>query len=240
MQPDQPFRASHTPIDLEKYDRPYEVGRASILRALLPEGGGQQALDVGCGPGYFSRELATRGWRTTAIDTDPTNIEAARAVADVVLQGGALDVIPTLTTGAYGLVLCLEIIEHMPREHGVLLVESLARVLAPGGLLLLSTPNRHSPEGLGGLYWGERVRRWGRWTAWDPTHVHIYSSSEILRLLRGCGFSPEKVVGFHYAGTLPLIGDWHLPLEHSSRFPLNRVGFNTIVLARKARHPGRG
>jgi 2-polyprenyl-3-methyl-5-hydroxy-6-metoxy-1,4-benzoquinol methylase len=233
MPPDNKYQPSGTAFDLTKYDCRYETGRLGILRAIMPPGQGKRAIDLGCGPGYFSCELATRGWETLSVDTDSKNIANAKKYAHDARQGDALSVLKELQEDHYDLVLALEIIEHMPKTHGMSLLAAIRRVLKPGGKLILSTPNRYSPEGLGGYYWGEKIRGWGKWTAYDPTHIHIYSSSEILGVLGAGGFAVEKITGYFYEGRLPLIGRWKLPLTKSTAFPLNRFGFNIILECRK-------
>ena len=188
MPQDNQFKASHTPFSLAKYEKPYEIARVNILKDLIPYGYAKNAIDIGCGPGYFSRELSIKGWRTTAIDTDAENIESARNYAHETHRGDALGILSKLPENQYDLVLAFEIIEHMPKPIGKKLLMEIIRILKPHGGLIISTPNRYSPEGLGDYYWGERIRGWERWTAWDSTHVHIYSSSEILRLLKTTGF----------------------------------------------------
>lgn len=235
MSGNESFEASHTPFNLEKYGRsPYEIKRADIIRRLIPSGDGGRALDVGCGPGFFSRELAARGWSATAIDTDPSNLELAQPFVKETRCGDALTVLPQLLAGSFKLALALEIIEHMPETRGKTLLAELARILEKHGRLIISTPNKHSPEGLGDYYWGEKIRRQERWDAWDPTHVKIYSALELLRLLRSSGFVIERVTGYHYRGRLPLLGRWQLPVVATCHAPLNRLGFNVIVECRLA------
>jgi len=233
MSQDNKFQASNTPFKLTKYESRYEVGRVEILKDLIPSGHGKSAIDIGCGPGFFSRELTNKGWRTTAIDTDTENIENAKNHAYEAHIGDALSVLSELPESQYDLVLTLELIEHLPKPLGKDLLKEIKRVLKPHGGLIISTPNRFSPEGLGGYYWGEKIRGWGKWTAWDSTHIHIYSSSEILQLLQAIGFTVDKVVGYYYEGRLPVIGRWKLPLEKSTKFPLNRVGFNIAIECHK-------
>jgi hypothetical protein len=67
--------------------------------------------------------------------------------------------------------------------------------------------------------------------------VHIYSARGIVRLVRICGFNVERVTGYWYEGNLPLIGRWRLPLQQSSAFPMNRLGFNVVLECRKPRKP---
>jgi 2-polyprenyl-3-methyl-5-hydroxy-6-metoxy-1,4-benzoquinol methylase len=228
------FVFSHTPLDIAKYKASrYELIRTEAIEAMIPLGPGQ-AVDVGSGPGYFTGILASRGWLTTAIDTDEPNIENARAVAAETHLGDAITVLGQLAEGRFDLALALEIIEHMPVAVGEQLLHAISRALKPHGLLLLSTPNRHSPEGLSAHYWGERLRGWPKWQAWDSTHVNLYSSTEIIGLVRRCGLAPVSIKGIWYQGYVPLIGErrW-LPIWSASRFPLNRLGFNIALLCRR-------
>jgi len=222
-------------FDLERYRSPFVARRAVQIEAMLPDGGDLDALELGCGPGYFTRMLRARHWKPTCVDLEPEHLACAAEAAEATLCGDALAVIATLDERRFGLVLALEIIEHMPREVGEQLLAQAFRVLRPGGFLVLSTPNRWSLEGLAGYYIEEKLRRRERWQAWDPTHQYVYSSREMLALVRRSGFSVEAVRGYWYAAELPGIGRVRLPLEASGRFPLNRLGFS---LALRARKPG--
>jgi len=229
MSSDEEFQATQTPFDLTRYESPYEINRLKIIKELIPLGHGKSAIDIGCGPGYFSRELTNKGWRTSSVDTDSENIESAGNYAHETHLGDVLSVLPEHPANQYDLALSLEIIEHMPKAQGKKLLLEINRVLKPRGRLIISTPNRFSPEGLGGYYWGEKIRGWGKWDAADSTHVHIYSSPEIIQLVKSSGFYVNKIIGYYYKGTLPLIGRWKLPLVKSAMFPLNRLGFNIIL-----------
>lgn len=228
------FQPSHTPFDFTKYTQSrFEVDRARIIKELIPLGNGRRAIDIGCGPGYFSRELTALGWKTSSIDTDSQNIERASNHADEIHLGSALDVLPRLPSDQYDLVLALAIIEHMPKSHGKQLLLEIIRVLRTPGTLILATPNRLSLEGLGGYYWGERIRGWSKWNAWDTSHVHIYTSFEVLRLIRTSGFYINKVIGYYFEAYLPFVGNCRLPITKSTVFPLNRFGFTSIIACQK-------
>ena len=102
---------------------------------------GKSALDVGCGAGLLAEPLARLGARVTAIDAAPELIEAAKAHAAG--QGLSIDyraVGVELLEAHYDLVTAMEVVEHVAEPQGF--IDDLAARLAPGGLLILSTPNR--------------------------------------------------------------------------------------------------
>ena len=104
---------------------------------------GRTALDVGCGAGLLAEPLARMGAKVTGIDAAPELVEVARDHAAG--QGPEIDyraaAVESLD-GEYDLVTCLEVIEHVAEPQSF--VTALARRLAPGGLLILSTPNQTS------------------------------------------------------------------------------------------------
>jgi 2-polyprenyl-6-hydroxyphenyl methylase/3-demethylubiquinone-9 3-methyltransferase len=102
---------------------------------------GKSALDVGCGAGLLAEPLARLGARVTAVDAAPELIDIARDHATG--QGLKIDyraVGVESVEGKYDLVTAMEVIEHVADAQDFL--DCLAQRLAPGGLLILSTPNR--------------------------------------------------------------------------------------------------
>jgi 2-polyprenyl-6-hydroxyphenyl methylase/3-demethylubiquinone-9 3-methyltransferase len=107
------------------------------LRPLV----GKSALDVGCGAGLLAEPLRRLGAEVTAVDAAPELIAAARAHAagqGMVIDYRAVGV--EALDGAFDLVTALEVIEHVADPQAF--VRALVARLAPGGLLILSTPNR--------------------------------------------------------------------------------------------------
>lgn len=102
---------------------------------------GRTALDVGCGAGLLAEPLARLGANVTAIDAAPELIEVAKAHA--LGQGLAIDyrsVGVEQLDGQFDLVTSMEVIEHVADPSAF--VSDLAARLAPGGLMILSTPNK--------------------------------------------------------------------------------------------------
>ena len=104
---------------------------------------GRRVLDMGSGEGFGSAILAGTAEHVTAIDLDPATIEhsqlnyvAPKLAFEV---GSALD-LDRFESGSFGAVVTFELIEHVSDHERVL--AGIERVLAPDGLLLISTPDR--------------------------------------------------------------------------------------------------
>jgi 2-polyprenyl-6-hydroxyphenyl methylase / 3-demethylubiquinone-9 3-methyltransferase len=144
---------------------------------------GRRAADVGCGAGLLTEPLARLGADVTGLDPAPENIAAARIHAEG--QGLAIDYragsVEALT-GRYDLVTSLEVVEHVNEPRAF--VQGLAGALAPGGLLILSTPNRTATSRLLMIVLGEGTGRIPRGTHdWDK----FLAPDELCALLRDAG-----------------------------------------------------
>ncbi|MGE0530598.1 MAG: bifunctional 2-polyprenyl-6-hydroxyphenol methylase/3-demethylubiquinol 3-O-methyltransferase UbiG [Hyphomonadaceae bacterium] len=141
-------------------------GGAHKRRALE----GIRTLDLGCGGGLVSAPLARMGAKLTAIDASAEAIGAARAYAE---QAG-LDINFQNTTaealverGAqFELVTALEIIEHVSDVNAFL--SAASALIAPGGLLVLSTINRTPKARALAITGAERILKWA------PEGAHDY------------------------------------------------------------------
>ena len=84
---------------------------------------------------------------------------------------------------SFDVVICREVIEHLPKKKGEQALKEISKVLKIGAPFICSTPNRLSPEGIIGTI-GNRLKLFRRkWNAWDPTHKHIYCTFEFKNLL---------------------------------------------------------
>jgi 2-polyprenyl-6-hydroxyphenyl methylase/3-demethylubiquinone-9 3-methyltransferase len=169
---------------------------------------GKSALDVGCGAGLLAEPLARMGAAVTAIDAAPELIDAARAHAAA--QGLEIDyrAVPVEELdGRFDLVTCLEVIEHVAEPLAFL--RSLAARLAPGGLMILSTPNRTAwsklltitlAEGIGSIPKG--THDFGKFIA--PERMKALLTDAGLQWLdfEGIAFTPSR--GLHLSEDLRL------------------------------------
>lgn len=165
--------------------------------------GGKNALDVGCGAGLLCEPLARLGAQVTGVDAAPENIGAARAHAEA--SGLAIDYrageFERVAKGrTFDLVTSMEVIEHVADPAAF--VAGLAAALAPGGLMILSTPNRTPLSRLAMITVGEGLGMIPRGT---HDHDKFLTPDELTALLadaglavadlRGLSFSPGA--GFH-------------------------------------------
>ena len=169
---------------------------------------GRRALDVGCGAGLFAEPLARLGAAVTGIDAAGEAIAAARAHADG--QGLAIDYrVGGIedADGAYDLVMALEVIEHVTDPSAF--VAGLARVLAPGGVLILSTPNRTALSRTAIVTLAEGFGRIPRGTHDADRFI---TPDEMRALLGGAGLEATDVTGLAWspARGFALSGDLRL------------------------------
>lgn len=177
-------------------------------RAIRPLSG-KRALDVGCGAGLLCEPLARLGAAVTGVDAAQENIAAAAAHAAG--SGLAIDYrcgeIGALGLNRFDLVTSMEVIEHVADKPAFL--AALADTLAPGGLMILSTPNRTLQSRLLMVEAAERAGLVPRGTHhWDD----FVTPDELAELLAQAGLAmgtPQGIAwnplkGLHLSSDLAL------------------------------------
>jgi O-antigen chain-terminating methyltransferase len=125
--------------ELERGTREQVAARVAQYLPLFE--GVEPVLDLGCGRGEFL-ELATRaGLPAYGVDSDPETVAACRELGLKVEDEGALEHLAGLPDDSLGGVLSAHLVEHLPGEGLWPFFEQLHRVLRPGGIAVVETPN---------------------------------------------------------------------------------------------------
>jgi len=167
---------------------------------------GLSLLDIGCGGGLASEPMARLGFAVTAVDASEDGLGAARAHAAEV--GLAIDyrlataeALLAEGAGPFDVVLNMEVIEHVADPAAYL--RDTARLIAPGGLMILATLNRTLKSLALGKVAAEYLLRW------VPAGTHDWrrflTPAELRRFLAG---EPYAVEGPFGVVLDPLSGRW--------------------------------
>lgn len=168
-------------------------------------------LDAGCGSGYFSRLLAECGGKVTGVDASMAMIEAAHRHAAGIApskapQFEAIQTIERLPFAAatFDGCICLSVIEYVDNPR--VCFRELARVLVPGGVLVLSLPHRFAPLRLAQrlAYAGMKPLVPVNW-AYLALSRNAATRKELARMLAHCGFDLHKTFNFDPAIPEPLL-----------------------------------
>ena len=205
-----------------------EFIRDTILADLPPRSGtslrpleGLRLLDIGCGGGLVAEPLARLGGNVTAIDPAGDTIAAAQAHAAA--QGLAIDYraaraeVLAAAREKFDVVLCLEVVEHVPDVGAFLKV--VAPLVRPGGLLILSTLNRTLKSYALAIVGAEYVLRW------LPVGTHQWhrfvTPDELATYAKQAGLQPLSPRGIVFN---PLQDTWSLSQD---------TGVNYLLAARR-------
>jgi 2-polyprenyl-6-hydroxyphenyl methylase / 3-demethylubiquinone-9 3-methyltransferase len=158
----------------------------------------KSVLDVGCGAGLMCEPLARMGGAVTGVDAAPENIAVAADHAkkqSLTINYRCADV--ATLSGQFDLVTSMEVVEHVTDPAAF--VAALASLLAPGGLMILSTPNR-TPlsrlalitvgEGLGQIPKG--THNWSQFLTPDELIALLEAAGMSVVAQSGLAFSPAK------------------------------------------------
>jgi len=156
---------------------------------------GKSVLDLGCGGGFMSEELARKGARVIGVDPSEAAIRAAQAHAEsekleIDYKVGNGESLP-LADHCVDCVVCVDVLEHVADLDRVL--DEVQRVLKPGGVFLFDTINRTPLAALVIVHLGETVFRLLPSGTHDPEK--FIRPSELQAKLSERGFAVGPLVG---------------------------------------------
>ena len=161
---------------------------AAILDLLGKAPSATRLLDVGCSSGAFLRTAAAMGLKVDGVEPSPEAAETARRAGFKVLNGVLEEA--RYPDGAFDAVTLIELVEHL-REPRALLAEC-RRILRPGGVVMLTTPNAAS--------WTARVLG-AHWEVFSLRgmggHVSFFNPNSLGLLAARTGFAVARLETRH-------------------------------------------
>jgi ubiquinone/menaquinone biosynthesis C-methylase UbiE len=148
---------------------------SDILMRLLRLKPGCRVLEVGCGGGAFLSRLESAGFEAVGVDLMNEAVQAARDMvkSSTVTCADAVEL--PFDEGSFDRLLAHHLVEHLGDLPAAL--GEWRRVLTPGGMIVICTPNR--------LYPSPRIFD-------DPSHLHIYDRAEVCSTVERAGFSVAR------------------------------------------------
>ncbi|MGE3972400.1 MAG: class I SAM-dependent methyltransferase [Porticoccaceae bacterium] len=169
----------------------------ALLRANVERGA--RVLDLGCGNGLFTKQLANHGYRCLGLDTSASGIVvASQAHPDVQFSCGDSESLLHSGQASFDAVVSVEVIEHCPSTSDFCL--DIARSLRPGGSAIITTPYHGYVKNLLIALLGMGDRHYN--PLWDGGHIKFFSPKTLTRALEKAGM---QVCSLTRVGRLPMI-----------------------------------
>ena len=138
----------------------------------------KKVLDLGCGPGIFLDLLKEAGIGAAGVDRNEAIVEKARQKGLRVIHSDLFDYL-SRTEEEFDGIFCSHLLEHLPFEEVVRLIEKAAIRLLPGGTVVFVLPNPGSI----------RLHLFGFWR--DPEHIRFYTGNLIASVCEHYGLKVE-------------------------------------------------
>ena len=173
--------------------------RLSHIERLVGGLAGKRALDVGCGGGILAEAMAAKGARVTGIDLaeKPLKVAALHGMetgSAVDYRLVAAETLAEEQPGAFDLVTCMEMLEHVPDPAST--VAACARLAKPGGWVFFSTINRNAKAFVFAIVGAEHLLKL------LPRGTHEYAKflrpSELAAWCRAASLEPVSTRGLEY------------------------------------------
>ncbi len=162
----------HSPEAVRARINQDHAGFAGSVAQFLPKAKDARILDLGCGFGSFVSYLQRQGYSNVrGVDASSEQVELALSHHIPVEVGDLFEVLKQEQNVA--MISMFDVIEHLTRSEAIIALQEIHRVLAPGGVVLLRTPNVDAPLGT--------VYSFGDLT--HELHLNTYSALELFASL---------------------------------------------------------
>ncbi|MFZ5786468.1 MAG: methyltransferase domain-containing protein [Acidobacteriota bacterium] len=141
----------------------------------------EPVLDLGCGRGELLEALRDRGVRGRGVDADPVAVDACRRRGLDVKRGDVVEALTGEAPSSLGAVCAVHLLEHLPAAVWMRVIAEAARVLRPGGVLILECPNPESIRVGASLFWT------------DPTHRSPIHPDAVVFVAKAVGLEVVEV-----------------------------------------------
>jgi O-antigen chain-terminating methyltransferase len=145
----------------------------------------QPVIDIGCGRGEFLAACKEADIGARGFDTNERSAADLRARGFDVALASVPECFEGIAAGSIGMIVAMHVVEHLPVDALFALFAQSARVLRPGGLLIIETPNAESLAVTGTEFWR------------DPTHLAPRHPAALTLLSREYGFAIEDIRPVH-------------------------------------------
>ena len=155
------------------------------LRLAGENAPGCPVLDIGAGRGEFLELLREEGIPALGVDANETMVAECRDAGLDCAQGDALSFLAGRPDASLAAVTGFHIVEHLPFKVVVRVIDEALRALAPGGLLVLETPNPAN------------ILTASRYFYLDPTHRNPLPSEMMVMIAEARGFTSPDILQLH-------------------------------------------